>query len=73
MFLYIDEKQVDHKELPSKIEWRQSNKSFLLGTYAWPTPYDVLYYKGIIDDLKFIPKQERLSETRKTLKKNCPG
>jgi len=64
MFLYIDGEEVAHTELSVEMDWFIPDNSFLLGTYAHPTPYDSWYYKGIIDDFQFIPRQELLkSET----------
>jgi len=68
MFLYIDGAEVAHTELPAEIDWFIPNRNFLIGTYDWPGGYDAWYYQGIIDDFKFIPRQERLIATKKSSK-----
>lgn len=63
MFLFLDGKEEDRKELPAKIEWNETDKHFLLGSYDYPAQYDDWFYDGIIDDFYFKPAQELIEES----------
>ena len=57
LVLIVDGTKAARTPLPEKREWRDLDYHFFIGTYNCPTPYDVWFYHGLVDDLVVQPRQ----------------
>ena len=57
LVLLLDRKPMGRISLPDKIEWRDKEFHFFVGTYNCPTRYEVWFFHGLVDDFSFRPEQ----------------
>ena len=53
LVLILNGKAVARASLPARLDWRDHEFHFFVGTYNFPTPYDVWFYHGLIDEFSY--------------------